>query len=131
MVSVSRLVSTRRGASHNCVAENQHRLYPMVGGVMLVKGMRRPSCQSHGQHGKITTHDMGATSDLTNVKAVFHVTAILTCFFADSNVYSPVQGVLFVGVRKMWEGGRKVGFFYSTGGSLELGSQETSVRIGS
>ena len=123
MVSGSLLVSTRLEASHSCVVENQHRLYPVVGGVMLAKGKRRPSCQGRGQFGKITTHDMGAISGLTNVKAMSHVMTILTCFFADSNVYSPVQGVLFVGVRKMWEGGRKVGFFYPTEGSLDLGSE--------
>ena len=98
---------------------------------MLAKGKRRPSCQGRGQFGKSTTHDMGAISGLTNVKAMSHVMTILTCFFADSNVYSPVQGVLFVGVRKIEERVKKVGFFYPTGESLELGSQGTSVRIGS
>jgi len=97
MLTVSLLVSMRRGASHYCVIENQHRLYPMVGGVMLAKGMRRTSVQDRGQYVKNTAFDVGVISDLTNVKVMSHVNPIMAHFCLRNNLNLPVLSRLICG----------------------------------
>ena len=65
---------------------------------MEVKGMARPSAQGLGRYGKNTTSDTGATRALSNVKAVSHVTGILTGFCLYSNPFFPCKVFCFCGL---------------------------------